>query len=586
MRADHFHLHLHLLLLAPAREDFINELNGAMTRSRSRLAHHVGTGYRFALPPWAELWYRSLERLEGRFTNSHEVLARCWLGAYAFEVFEDMHVVLDERAAIEHLETLVLEKGGFDSVDLFCSNEPMRLCGQLMSSYEGEHIFSELGWFPASKDTPTLLDMSSSIYALLGLEHHWTVVRRAVGEQSLKLLGNAWQTRRDALGEEHPDTLVSMSNLADEHMRLGDFERARELQAHVWEAREVVLGEDHPDTLSSMNNLANVLFRLGDFGNSLALHEKVWSKRKRILGKEHPDTLSSLDNNAAVLTSMGAFKQAIKHHRRVLETRMKVLGEEHPDTLASMNNLAIALFYDNQVRKARQLFERILEVRTSTLSAEDPDTLSSMANLASALGALGNHERARALYEEALIGRRHVLGDEHPDTLTLMGNFATTLSELGELELARELEEQALEVRLRVFGEEHPYTLTLMRNLAATLSELGESEQARELEDRALAAQNGAPVDAAEFSQSLQHDNDADMASTISLLKDEVLSHMGFNELARLYLELNPNGSRPGLNAERVEFVDALIDWVVDVPEVRSNRLASVLRAVETRHVS
>ncbi len=61
------------------------------------------------------------------------------------------------------------------------------------------------------------------------------------------------------LGEDHPDTLGSASNLAADLRGLGEYQAARELDEDTLARRRRVLGEDHPDTLTSANNLADDL---------------------------------------------------------------------------------------------------------------------------------------------------------------------------------------------------------------------------------------------------------------------------------------------------------------------------------------
>ena len=64
------------------------------------------------------------------------------------------------------------------------------------------------------------------------------------------------ETRLKILGEEHPDTLKSISNLALIYRNQGRWKEAEELQVRVMEIRKRMLGEEHPGTLTSMNNLA------------------------------------------------------------------------------------------------------------------------------------------------------------------------------------------------------------------------------------------------------------------------------------------------------------------------------------------
>ena len=62
--------------------------------------------------------------------------------------------------------------------------------------------------------------------------------------------------RKRVLGEEHPNTLTSASNLALTYSQQGKHAEAETLQVAVLAVEKRVLGEEHPDTLTSANNLA------------------------------------------------------------------------------------------------------------------------------------------------------------------------------------------------------------------------------------------------------------------------------------------------------------------------------------------
>ena len=81
----------------------------------------------------------------------------------------------------------------------------------------------------------------------------------ALYDASVRLFRQALEIDRQTLGDDHPDTLTTMNNLAATLRNQGDLAGARALQEQVLEARRRVLGEEHPDTLTSMNNLAETL---------------------------------------------------------------------------------------------------------------------------------------------------------------------------------------------------------------------------------------------------------------------------------------------------------------------------------------
>jgi hypothetical protein len=65
------------------------------------------------------------------------------------------------------------------------------------------------------------------------------------------------QTMKRVLTDEHPDTLVSMHNLAFTLQSQARHEEALALMKRCFQLRELVLSEEHPDTQSSFNMLSN-----------------------------------------------------------------------------------------------------------------------------------------------------------------------------------------------------------------------------------------------------------------------------------------------------------------------------------------
>ena len=64
-----------------------------------------------------------------------------------------------------------------------------------------------------------------------------------------------------------------------------------ELLRESYKKRCKVLGEENPDTLANLSNLAMTYENSGNYEKSLELHKEVYEKNCKILGEEHPDTL-------------------------------------------------------------------------------------------------------------------------------------------------------------------------------------------------------------------------------------------------------------------------------------------------------
>ncbi len=140
------------------------------------------------------------------------------------------------------------------------------------------------------------------------------------------------------------DRVASLLNLSGSYLEgRGDATAALPLYQRALEASERVLGKEHPDTLMSVNNLALCLKALGDARAALPLHERVLEARERVLGKEHRDTLISVSNLASCLYALGDAPAALPLCQRALEAHERLLGKEHPLTKIFQKNYEIVL---------------------------------------------------------------------------------------------------------------------------------------------------------------------------------------------------------------------------------------------------
>ncbi|MGV9387390.1 tetratricopeptide repeat protein [Nonomuraea sp. NPDC003707] len=325
---------------------------------------------------------------------------------------------------------------------------------------------------------PDTLTSRSDLGAVL-----WSLGRLDDLDAELRML---LETRRRVLGEEHPDTLSSRGNLGGLLQRLGRLKDAEAELRAVLELSRRVLGEEHPDTLSCRRNVAIVLDSSGRLIEAEAEHRAVLEARRRVLGEEHPDTLICRNDLALLLGEMGRLAEAEAEHRAVLQIWRRLLGEEHPYTLAGRSNLALVLDRWGRLAEAEEEQRAVLEVRRRVLGEEHPDTLSSRNHLAGLLWHTGRFAEARAELLMLLEVRRRVLGEEHPDTLMGRGTLAIVLQRLGQLEEAEAELLAVLDAHRRVLGNGHPQTLTSWNNLATMLDGSGRLMEARAIHQAVL----------------------------------------------------------------------------------------------------
>jgi DNA polymerase III delta prime subunit len=254
----------------------------------------------------------------------------------------------------------------------------------------------------------------------------------------------AMQTRKRVLGDEHPSTLISMTNLALTYKNQMRLKEAEELQVQVMQTMKRVLGDEHPSTLNSMANLAISYSMQKRHKESEELRVQVIQTTKRVLGDEHLDTLNSMTNLAVNYWLQGRWKEGDELEVRVMQIKKRVLGGEHPSILITMGRLGLSYRLQRRWKEAEELEVQVMQTRKRVLGDEHLDTLASMHNLAATYRSQGRWDETEELEVQVMRTRKRVLGNEHPKTLNSMANLAEGYRSQGRWKEAEELEVQTM----------------------------------------------------------------------------------------------------------------------------------------------
>jgi tetratricopeptide (TPR) repeat protein len=257
----------------------------------------------------------------------------------------------------------------------------------------------------------------------------------------------------------------SFASLGDEKIAVEQLRKAHDLFT-------ASRGPDHPDTLESTNNLANNYLIFGHYADALKLSEETLALCKAKLGPEHPHTLKSMSNLANCFTALGRQLDAARIHTELLAHWKTELGPDHPTTLTCMSNLANSYKNLGRHADALNLQKETLALQEATLGPDHPDTLGTMNNLANSYSNVGRFADAAILGEKTLAAEKVKLGPDHPDTLRTMNNLGDVYTALGRHADALKLNEQTLTLRKAKDGPGHPNTLRSMLNLAITFAAL------------------------------------------------------------------------------------------------------------------
>ncbi|CAN5701179.1 hypothetical protein BH09PLA1_BH09PLA1_31240 [soil metagenome] len=279
----------------------------------------------------------------------------------------------------------------------------------------------------------------------------------------------ALEIRRKNLGDDHPDTLEAMTNVALYMQYQGNSSGAEPLYRQVVARSEATLGPEHRETLRRRFNLATLLQDQGKFVEAEKVHRQILDARRRTLGEDDPDTISSMNYLASALTRIGRPEEAEPLYRQSLEKRRRILGNLHPSTLVSVSDMAFVLRRLDRLDEAEALLREAYEGSKTVLGADHPTTLIVANNFAEMLDVRRKFAEAEAIFRDTIDRSRRLQGDDHPDTLAMRINFARTLNHQGKPAEAVAIMRTALETSRRIHGPEHSTTLVCLQLLSEYL---------------------------------------------------------------------------------------------------------------------
>jgi serine/threonine protein kinase/tetratricopeptide (TPR) repeat protein len=310
-------------------------------------------------------------------------------------------------------------------------------------------------------------------------------------------LSDALDTSRRVLGNDHPNTLTSINNMGallwgQGLQAQGPYaqDKLAEAEPYFREAldkRRRLLGDDHPDTLISINNMGALLKAQGKLAEAEPYFREALQSCRRVLGDEHPDTLSSVNSMGSLLEAQGNRAEAEPYFFEALEMSRRLFKGDHPEVAYSLSNVASVLQAQGRVAEAEPLLAQGLEMYRRLYQGDHPEVAKGLDNLAKARQDLGREAEAEPLLAQALEMRRRLYQGDHPDLATGLNNLANVRLALGHAADAEQLHVESLEMRRRLYQGDHPAVATALNNLARTHQALGKTAEARQGFDQAVA---------------------------------------------------------------------------------------------------
>jgi tetratricopeptide (TPR) repeat protein len=363
-------------------------------------------------------------------------------------------------------------------VDLFKVSDPSEARGNTITAREildkgVARIETELEDQPAIQ--ATLMDTMGTVYTGLGLY-----------PEAIPLMRQALEGRKSLPGGDTALAIAeTQSHLGEALTLISDYEEAARILQEAFEIQRRALGPWHPEVAKTLTRLADVMAATGEYGKAEPLIQQALRIRRKKFGQLHPAVAESIADLGVNAGDREDYKQAEVYLRQALEMQRKLQdGAAHPLLAEALNNLAWALMSLGRPAEAEPLLEEALEMKRKLYRDSHYELASGLNNLAYTREMLGDFAGAEDAYREALAMNRRRLGASHPEIAANLTNLAYVLYAKGEHRAAIDMLRESLDMNRRELPADHNTTASVATGLANLLiGERGYAEAERLVEE-------------------------------------------------------------------------------------------------------
>lgn len=200
----------------------------------------------------------------------------------------------------------------------------------------------------------------------------------------------------------HPDTAISLSNLAQVLQATDRLREAESLMRQALLMDEAAYGPDHQRVAIQLNNLAELCAASKRFSEAEPLMRRALSIFEAALGSDHPHVAIVHNNLGRLLHDAGRLFDAEMLMRRALSILEQAYGRDDPRIVASLNNLGLLLHETRHVGDAEPLLRRAQRISAKALGSDHPHVATASYNLALLLQDAGRLADAEPMLRRSL----------------------------------------------------------------------------------------------------------------------------------------------------------------------------------------
>jgi non-specific serine/threonine protein kinase/serine/threonine-protein kinase len=244
-------------------------------------------------------------------------------------------------------------------------------------------------------------------------------------------------------------------------------ERATPPQIEALTIRQHELGNDHPDTLESMSFMGMLLGAKGKWDQAESYAHEVLDRRRRKLGERDRLTLQAKAFLAETVQRQGLARvaEAERYRFEVMEGCRSALGNRDPDTLDAIFRAGQVLLWQKKLIEAEPLLEEALQQMRDVPENPHRKTLIAAHTLGRLRFFQERLDEAELLTRESYEGLRLLAGDENRDTLFAARSLGSIYRAQGNLHDAETFLQRALDGFRRALPDDHLDTLLAIQEM-------------------------------------------------------------------------------------------------------------------------
>lgn len=315
--------------------------------------------------------------------------------------------------------------------------------------------------------------------------------------------------------------LMMLNDLCGLYDILSMLDEALELRKSIFERAKKLYGFDHPNVIVSKSNLAGAYSDIGDYNTAIRLYEECYRWSTENLDPGHREITRIKRCLSQDYIKTGCNEKALKLAEEVYSSYCDQMGQEHIDTIIALEEVGFCYIAMKNYRNAKEIFAESRKYFRNNYG-ENTDYYYSSENYLYACALLG--EYSDILEETDKLLELNNSFPEPADTDNIINIKAIVCRGLKKFDEAEDYQKKHIDHNVIKYGEEHPDTLISKYELAYISFDKGDLKAAFEICSNTLEIQK------------VKSTNGSDVIKS-EILLSRIYSSMGESEKAAGILE-------------------------------------------------